>query len=147
MAMVEINWKPDKHQLRGYGWIGLVAFGLLGAWVWWKHALFVQMQPQTAQTVAKVLWAVAGAHGLLALVAPVALKPVYLGLMLVTMPIGFVVSHVVIFLTFFGIFLPVGLIMRLFGYDPMHRSFDRAARTYWIPREPVTDVKRYFRQF
>ncbi len=37
--------------------------------------------------------------------------------------------------------------MRVVGYDPMDRRFDRDAETYWIAREPDDDVKRYFRQF
>jgi uncharacterized membrane protein len=37
MAMVEINWKPDRDQLRGYGWIALVAFALTGCWRWQRR--------------------------------------------------------------------------------------------------------------
>ncbi|MBF0130716.1 MAG: hypothetical protein HQL33_12065, partial [Alphaproteobacteria bacterium] len=32
--------------------------------------------------------------------------------------------------------LPTGLILRALGKDPLRRSFDPGAKTYWIPREP-----------
>ena len=42
---------------------------------------------------------------------------------------------------------PIGLVMRAFGWDPMQRKLDPQATTYWLPRQQVTDVKRYYRQF
>jgi hypothetical protein len=48
---------------------------------------------------------------------------------------------------FFGLFTAVGLLMRLFGYDPMTRKFDRSARTYWVRHEDQSDVSYYFRQY
>src|SRR5262249_5205563 len=87
MSLVQVNWKPDQKQLRGFGWIALVAFGLIGAWVSYKHVFFVHMQPETAAIVAKVLWAVAGVCGVLAIAAPAALKPLYISLTVISLPI------------------------------------------------------------
>jgi hypothetical protein len=62
-------------------------------------------------------------------------------------PIGWVVSHVLLGLIYFGLLTPVGWLMKLFGYDPMERRFDRAAASYWVERERQTDAGRYFKQF
>jgi hypothetical protein len=48
---------------------------------------------------------------------------------------------------FFGVFTAIGLLMRLFRYDPMARTFDRSATTYWIRHEDQPDVSYYFRQY
>ncbi len=148
MSMIEMNWKPDQRTLKQFGWISLVAFGALGALAWWKHKfLFFHLSDSAAHTTAYVLWAIAGLSAVLGVVAPMVLQPLFVGLMLIALPIGFVLSHVILFIVFFVFFTPLGLVMRLFGYDPMRKRFDRQAKTYWLEREVVTDPKRYFRQF
>src|SRR5215470_4356966 len=137
MSLIDVNWKPDTKQLRGFGWIALFAFALLGAFVRWKHVFFVHMQPATAATVANVLWALAVLSGLLALALPRALILLYVPMTAISLPIGFVLSHVIMAIVYYVIFTPVGLLMRLFGRDPMHRRFEPQAQTYWVPREPV----------
>jgi hypothetical protein len=62
-------------------------------------------------------------------------------------PIGWVMSHVLLGIIYYGLFTPVGRLMRLFGYDPMERRFDGAAASYWVEREPIRDPSSYFRQF
>lgn len=47
-----------------------------------------------------------------------------------------VVSPVALGIVFFLSVLPVGLLMRLFGKDPLRLKIDRDAATYWINREP-----------
>jgi hypothetical protein len=50
--------------------------------------------------------------------------------------LGRVVSPIVLGVIFFGIFTPVGVVMRLFGRDAMYRKFDAAAPSYWVRRDP-----------
>jgi len=47
-----------------------------------------------------------------------------------------VVSPVVLGLIYFGLFTPVGFVMRLAGRDALSRRFEAAAPTYWVRREP-----------
>jgi hypothetical protein len=51
---------------------------------------------------------------------------------------------VILFVAYFLVITPVGLVVRWF-HDPMQRLFDRAAPSYWIPREQP-ERSRYFRQ-
>jgi hypothetical protein len=41
----------------------------------------------------------------------------------------------------------VGLLFRLMGRDPLQRRLEPAAASYWQPREQVTDLRRYYRQY
>lgn len=47
-----------------------------------------------------------------------------------------VMSPVVLGIVFFAIFLPVGVLRRYFGGDPMTRVFEPLRKSYWIRREP-----------
>src|SRR5215471_3092476 len=45
-----------------------------------------------------------------------------------------VVSPIVLGAMFMLIFVPVAIVMRIAGRDPLHRRFDAANATYWIER-------------
>jgi hypothetical protein len=47
-----------------------------------------------------------------------------------------VVSPIVMGVVFYTTVVPIGLLMRLVGKDPLRLKFDRAARSYWIERDP-----------
>jgi protein-S-isoprenylcysteine O-methyltransferase Ste14 len=148
MSMIDVNFKPDRATLRQFGWISLVAFAALGGLTWYTHKFLLwSVSPSAAQTTAYVLWVVAGVSAVLALIAPGTLRPLYVALMLIALPIGFVLSHVIMAILYYAIFTPVGLFMRLIGRDALERRFDRQARSYWVPRPTNVDPKRYFRQF
>jgi hypothetical protein len=93
------------------------------------------------------LWALAALSGILAAAAPEALRPLYIVLSVVGAPIGWLVSHVVLAVVYYGILTPIGLALRLCGRDPLRRKFDPQAPSYWVDRPPARNVKSYFRQF
>ena len=139
MSIVQINTDPTRKQLNQFGfiWLGfLVVFGLIA---------FFKLD---APTLAKVLWVLAVVVPVIGWLVPAFMRLVFVGMSYLAWPIGFVVSHVVLALVYYLVFTPIGLLMRVFGYDPMKRGFDPEAATYWIARDPTTsDAKRYFRQF
>ena len=47
-----------------------------------------------------------------------------------------ITNPIVLGLLFFGTVLPIGLLMRLTGKNPLRLGFDRDARSYWIERRP-----------
>lgn len=148
MALVNIDLNPDSKTLRQFGYIALVAFGALGLFTWWRSGLLgFTFSEGTAATVAWVLGGLGVVSGLLATVFPPAVKPIYVGMTLLTFPIGFVVSHVILVGLYYLVLTPVGLLLRIFGKDPMQRSFEPDATTYWEKKAPITDVRSYFRQY
>ena len=148
MALIEINWKPDTRRLWVFGAVALAVFALLAAWIYVTGRIGGFEVGEFAALAASVfLWILAAACGLLALMAPAALRPLYVGLSLATAPIGLVVSFLLLAMVFYGVLTPIGLVMRWMGRDPLGRRFDPQARGYWVARRRVDDIKRYFRQF
>ena len=47
-----------------------------------------------------------------------------------------IVSPIALGILFFLVVTPTGLLMRLFGKDPLRLRFDPAADSYWIKRDP-----------
>ncbi len=47
-----------------------------------------------------------------------------------------ITSPLVMALLFFLTVTPIALVLRLTGKDPLRLKFDRAAKSYWIEREP-----------
>lgn len=136
MKLVDVNWNPSDRQLRQFGWIALAMFPAL-AWIW------------TDGAVAAVLVAVAvgGALAGLGFAYPRGLRPIYVGLCLLTLPIGLVVSEVMLMLLFYGILFPLGMVFRLVGRDGLQRRLNPKAVTYWQPRKQPTGAASYLRQW
>jgi hypothetical protein len=58
--------------------------------------------------------------------------------------LGWVNTRVLLSLFFFVVLTPVGLIMRLFGRDPLARRMSKESVTYWEKREgPPPDPSRF----
>jgi hypothetical protein len=138
MALVEINWRPPARQLRIFA-VLLLAFAALVAWI--LHSRFAATQAGIAVV------AVTTALAVLGILWPKTIWPVYVVWMAAVLPVGWVVSHVVMAVVFYLVVTPIGLIMRMCGHDPMEHRFDRQARTYWKKRPPPSETSRYFRQF
>jgi hypothetical protein len=145
--MVEINWQPDDRTLRQFGWIALAGFGLVALLAWNEWLVFSAGLGAARKPVVGVLAGLGMLSALFSLVAPKANKPIFLGLTLLSYPIGFVLSYVIMGVLFYALITPVGLVFRLIGKDPLHRRFDPQAATYWTSPRPRRGKDSYFRQF
>jgi hypothetical protein len=138
MALIERRTDPSARDLRWFGAILLAFFGLVGVLVW---------RATGSLAWPRLIW---GAAGVLA-VAYYAVKPLrrplFVGWSYVTYPIGWVIFHLLMATVYFVLFTVVGMLMRLFGYDPLTRRLDRSAATYWVKHEEHPDVSSYFRQY
>jgi protein-S-isoprenylcysteine O-methyltransferase Ste14 len=145
--MVELNLRPDARTLRQFGWIALGGFGLLALLAWNGWLAFAYLGEASRASVALALAVLAAASGLFSLVYPKANLPIYLGLTLAAFPIGFVLSYVIMGTLFYVVIAPIGLVMRLFGHDPMERRIQRDAKSYWVDARPQRARDSYFKQF
>jgi hypothetical protein len=84
--------------------------------------------------------------GLLALARPTALRLVYVLLSLAVFPIGFVMSHVILLVVFYGVITPLGGLSRLARSDLLSLRSDPAARSFWRERRRPRDKASYLRQ-
>lgn len=61
--------------------------------------------------------------------------------------VGTAITWILLTPVFYLVFVPGRLILMMQGIDPMSRKFPTDAKTYWVPRKPVTSVDEYKRQF
>lgn len=74
----------------------------------------------------------------LGLLVPQSLGPFYRVWMKFGRVLGWVNSRVLLFLIFYLVVTPVGVLRRLFQGDPLKRSMDKSATTYWEPANTQT---------
>lgn len=137
MQWSDISFQPAPRILRQFAAIWIVFFGGLAAW---------QEFVRANHTVA-IIAAIIAPIGVLGLLKPGLIRPVYVGAMILAFPIGWVISHVLLAIIFYGIFTPVGLIFKMIGRDLMNRAYDVQAKTYWTLKPVRSDARGYFRQF
>lgn len=110
---------------RSFGLVFAVVFILIAAW-------------PLLHGVAPRWWAfgVAAVFALVAVMRPTLLAGlnrlwIKLGVLL-----GKLVSPIALGVLFYGVFFPIGVVMRLAGKDPLRLKRDADAASYWIPRKP-----------
>src|SRR3972149_2830043 len=136
--MFTVNRNPSSADLRKFGWAMLGGFGVIGAilWVmaWRKHGGdgVLGWSGAGAQVVAVCLWALGAGLGALSLLSPASAKPVYVAWMRVTVPIGMVMSTILLTLVFVLVLPLFAMIVRL--GDPLRRKL--GATTYWEGYKP-----------
>jgi Saxitoxin biosynthesis operon protein SxtJ len=106
---------------------------------------FLEAYARDRWTVAYILGGLAITVGTLGLAAPRIIRPLFVGLMKLSFPIGWVVSKVILLMIFYVVFTPVALLFKLIGRDALARRPQASQETYWRPRQ-ARDVGSYFHQ-
>ena len=139
MSLAEINWHPSRKELRVFAIIALIAAALIALLLWRFRGLGIQW---TA-----VIFSLGMAILVSSLLSLRLTRVIYLGFILVTLPIGLLVSFLLLAIFYFGILTPLALMFRLIGRDTLHRKFDRDAESYWITHRQPNNLDRYYNQF
>jgi len=139
MLLLNVNWNPGRRELRVFGAAAIIAGALLGLLLHWVKGLAM---PWTLAIVGLGV-----AVGLASLLSRRLGRVLFVGLTLAAMPIGLVVSFVVMALFYFLLLTPLALVFRLLGRDALDRRFTHDGGSYWRPHEQTTQLKRYFQQF
>ena len=138
--MLKLNLRPSEKELRQFSYISLAGFPLL-AWL---------LLHVTLGLSSGVVWSVVAVGPVvlvLGMIRPKLVWPVYVGLMLVALPIGFVVSTILLRLIYYLLFTPIALWFRLSGKDAMHRRFEPEADSYWTDHKGGRDPASYLRLY
>ena len=134
--MISIQWNPEKKQLRQFAGIWFPAFcGLVGWSIARKTGHWQEVE---------IGWAVAGMISITGLFFPPLIRPVFVGLILATFPIGWVISHVLLGVIFYSIVTPIGLALRLSGHDPLQLKAP-TGDSLWKSPVGKTDPASYLR--
>jgi hypothetical protein len=135
--MIAIQWNPDQKQLRQFAGIWFPAFCALVGWsIVRKTGYWHEVE---------VGWAIVGIISIAGLVFPPLIRPIFVGLILLTYPIGWGVSHVLLGVIFYGIVTPIGIILRITGHDPLQLKAPLGS-SLWKSPTGKTDPASYLRQ-
>ena len=128
--------KPDTRELRHFGF-------LLGALV---VAIFAGIPFFRRHVMLGWPWLVAVALWLPALIAPAALGYLHRGWTQLGGALGWFNTRVILSLLYVIAVVPIGLIMRLIGRDPMARKYDPALDSYRVPskQRPSSHLEQPF---
>ena len=138
MAIIEINKNPNRKDLLVFGFLlGLftILLGLLAHFQW------------QASAAARMIWLVGAGLTVLYFAVPPLRRPLFLGWIYATFPIGWTISHLLMAIIYYGVLTPIGLVLRLCGKDPIEKDIDSGRSSYWVEHPTKTDAGRYFRQF
>lgn len=114
---------PQAGSPRGFGLLFVVVFALIGLW------------PLLGDGPVR-LWSlvVAAVILVIALAAPFLLQPFNRVWHKFGLILGMIMTPVIMTVIFVLVFTPTGLLLRLFGKDPMTRRFEPKTKSYWIKR-------------
>ncbi len=139
MSLIEIDWNPKSKQLKNFGKIALAATVII--------SLLLYLLKGVAIKWLLIIVAFGLMVFIISMISLKLTKIIYLVMILLTMPIGYVVSFIVLAAFYYLLLAPLGLIFRLIGRDPLYRRFDPAAKSYWLTRRPPKGLEQYFHQF
>jgi len=129
----------SPRMLRQFAGLCLGVFGAFFLLSWYRHAGV----PTLAAWIGLVVGVVLGVFGL---AKPALIRPVFLGAIVATRPLGHAASVLVLAILYYGFVTPVALVFRWRGRDTLARRRPDAP-TYWVPKQPPGDVSRYLRQY
>ncbi|MGH7231321.1 MAG: SxtJ family membrane protein [Nitrospiraceae bacterium] len=126
----------SSRQLRSFGLIVGGVFAIIGLW-----PMFVRDQDFRG-------WAlvIAGLFLISALAVPSSLRLIHRVWMFIGHILGWINTRIILAIGFYGIVMPVGLVMRTFGKDPMRRRYLAGAITYRVTRtsRPGSHMQQQF---
>jgi len=138
MTMPEVDVSSPREQ-RNFGLVMGAAIALLGLLRWALHGF---------EHFPLAWFALAAAFVVLALAAPVLLKPLFAAWMRLAAVLNWVSTRVFLGIAFYLLITPVRLVLRIFADDPLKRQWLPEADTYWEePEEQPDDIRRYRNQF
>jgi len=134
MSLIEINWYPKRKELRNFAIIALIASFLVASLLYVLKGVGIQW--------AVIIVAAGFGIFLSSFVCLKLTRTIYLGLILVTFPIGWAISMILLTAFYFLLLVPLGLF-----FHPLCRRFDPDAKSYWLDRQEPESLDRYFHQY
>jgi hypothetical protein len=137
MQWSDIPYNPPRSTLRGFAAVCVVMGGAGFGWAWLGHVGGAWLSSGAA---------VAIAVGLMGLVRPPAVRLVFVGLAVISFPIGWLITRLLLAVNFYCVLTPLGLLLRLFGRDSVGGRFDSSHESYWTAKPAPAGIRSYFRQ-
>jgi len=129
---------PSDRQLVEFAAIGALLLAALATW-----------QVLSGRNLATAGGYAAGALvvGAIGLAKPRWLGPVFSTWMVLTFPIAWLVSNLMLAILFYGLLTPLAAVFRLLGRDALDRSLKSGQDSYWQAKPVAESPERYLRQY
>jgi hypothetical protein len=132
-----VHWDPDRDELRRFAMAMLIGFGALGALSTLRHG--------GLSRASALLWIVGCLLAASALIRPLA-RATYLAVYLPTSMLGWMVSHILLTLVFYGPFTVIGTVMKLTGTDSLMLRKPASGSAWRLIQKPDSP-DHYYRQY
>lgn len=141
--MIKLDLNPAPHIIKQFAWFAVIGMGLLGfaalkftVGFAWDHPVFL-----TAIGI--------GVVQLLLFLAGVSImsRALFVVLSVAFVPIGFVLSHVMLAAIYYLVLTPIALVFRLIGRDVIGKKLDKNAKSYWHERSGDRPAASYFKLY
>lgn len=133
-GLVSIDRQPQRATLRSFGVALAVLCGARGIWIW-THSVY---------TTATLLGSLGVALACIALLRPRILHWPYVLLGVLSFPLRWLLSYLVLAILYFAVITPVACGVRI---ARKLRARDEAPHSHWRHSPPRGDKPSYFRQF
>ena len=138
MQWSDLNFKPPEKTLRLFAALWGVLFTGLGCWQYFQSG---------HQTLAIVFICLAIPVCASGLIWPQRIRPVFVGATILTFPIGWTVSRIVLAATFYLLLTPIALFFRAVRRDALSLRYSEGRDSYWKKQDSPEDLGSYFKQF
>ena len=127
----------SSHELKHFGkTIAMVLFCLCAIFTW-----------RNKQIGSQLAFAFGSLFLIIAVFSPQKLRSFEARWMAFGEKLSFVMSHIILALTFFAVFCPVGWVMRKFGRGSLKLEIDRSANSYWIEADHLGSGSRFYKPY
>ena len=141
--MIKLDLKPAPHIIKQFAWFAVIGMGLLAyaalklsVGFVWDHPVFL------------VCIGIGALQLLLFQVGlPVLSRGLFVVLSVAFVPIGFVLSHVLLAGVYYLVLTPIALVFRVMGRDVIGKKLDKDAKTYWHERSGDRPAASYFKLY
>lgn len=137
MHWSDIPRNPPTATLRWFAVFCALAVGGCAGW---------QLVVSDNRALGLALLGLAFFLGSLGALLPALVRPVFVGALLLTFPLNWLFSHLLLGALYYCLFTPLGLFFRLIGRDVLGMRFQPDRDTYWAPKPEAEEIRRYFRQ-
>jgi hypothetical protein len=134
-----IDLNPSRRQVRQFARIWLPLFGVV-----FSALLLYRGYPATVAAVVAGVVALATAGSV---ASDTFARRVFVTLLTITAPIGWVISMLLLSVIYFVILTPIALVRRARGVDHLRLTRAPGGGSYWEPRVPDARADRHFSQF
>jgi len=138
MKWSDIPLNPSARTLRQFAGAWLVFISALGAHQWVARG---------HERAGQILIAAALVVGLSGSIKPAAIRWLFVAAMVITFPLGWVISQFMLAIMFYAIITPVAVFFRLRGRDVLARKPAPDRASFWTEKSTPQDVRSYFRQY